>query len=101
LRSAHAFLGAGVDAFVLDAATPQGFGGQGICPSWELATELVHRVEAPCFLAGGLTPDNVASAIAVVRPFGVDVSSGVEVTAGIKDPEKIRQFCRRAKGGKA
>jgi phosphoribosylanthranilate isomerase len=55
-------------------------------------------LDAPCWLAGGLTPENVADAIKTVRPFGVDVSSGVEVSPGVKDPEKVWQFCQRAKG---
>lgn len=97
LAHAHTFLRAGADALLLDAATPKGFGGQGLCPSWELAAELVRHLDAPCWLAGGLNPDNVADAVATVRPFGVDVSSGVEVSPGVKDPEKVRQFCRRAK----
>jgi phosphoribosylanthranilate isomerase len=47
---------------------------------------------------GGLNTENVADAIKMVRPFGVDVSSGVEVSPGVKDPEKVWQFCQRAKG---
>jgi len=97
LEKARNFVKAGCDALVLDTATPAGFGGTGIVPSWELAAELVHRIEVPCFLAGGLTPENVAEAVAFVKPYGVDVSSGVEKEPGVKDPEKIRQFCQRAK----
>ncbi len=97
LEKARAFLKAGCDAFLLDTATTQGFGGTGKTPSWELAAELVRRLDFPCFLAGGLTPENVAAAIAIVQPFGVDVSSGVEVAPGIKDPEKVRRFCQEAK----
>jgi len=48
-------------------------------------------------LAGGLDPSNVASAIDAVRPHGVDVSSGVEAAPGIKDPQKIHEFVRRAR----
>jgi Phosphoribosylanthranilate isomerase len=49
-------------------------------------------------LAGGLQPSNVAAAIAVARPFGVDVSSGVEARPGVKDPRKIYDFVRNARG---
>jgi len=91
------FVKAGCDALVLDTATTQGFGGTGVVGSWELAAELVRNLDVPCLLAGGLTPDNVSEAVSVVKPFGVDVSSGVELSPGIKDAEKIRLFCQRAK----
>lgn len=97
LERSQNFVKAGCNALVLDTATSQGFGGTGIIGSWELAAELVRRLCVPCFLAGGLTADNVLEAIAIVNPFGVDVSSGVESSPGIKDPEKIRLFCQRAK----
>ena len=47
-----------------------------------------------CFLAGGLRADNVGGVITRVRPFGVDVSSGTELRPGVKDPAKVREFCR-------
>ncbi|MCS7185828.1 MAG: phosphoribosylanthranilate isomerase [Armatimonadetes bacterium] len=97
LQQSKNFVKAGCDALVLDTAATYGFGGTGVVGSWELASELVKRLDVPCFLAGGLTPDNVLEAIAAVKPFGVDVSSGVESSPGVKDPEKIRLFCWRAK----
>lgn len=100
LQTAQAFIKAGCDALVLDAETPKGFGGTGILASWDVAAWLVERLDVPCFLAGGLMPDNVANAIATVKPWGVDVSSGVEIAIGIKDAEKVRLFCQRAKGVK-
>ena len=57
---------------------------------WELAAE--HPREPPLVLSGGLDPDNVAEAIELVRPFAVDVASGVEAEPGRKDPEKLRRF---------
>lgn len=94
---AQKFVKAGCDALVLDTATAKGFGGTGEVASWDLAAELVRNLDVPCFLAGGLNPENVREAIEVVKPFGVDVSSGVEAAPGVKDAEKIRLFCLRAK----
>jgi phosphoribosylanthranilate isomerase len=62
---------------------------------WALAAEAART--ASVLLAGGLTPDNVAEAIRLVRPYGVDVSSGVESSPGRKDKEKVRRFIRSAR----
>ena len=70
-------------------------GGTGQSFDWHIAAQLAQRGHS-FLLAGGLTPDNVADAVAQVRPWGVDVSSGVE-TDGVQDQEKIRAFVRRAK----
>jgi len=67
------------------------WGGTGLPVDWPLAAEVVRRLGRPVVLAGGLRPDNVVAAIQVVRPWGVDVSSGVE-TDGVKDEVKIRAF---------
>jgi phosphoribosylanthranilate isomerase len=80
-----------VDAILLDSHTPGQRGGTGATFNWELAVA-AKKFGKPIFLAGGLTCDNVADAIRLVRPFGVDVSSGVEISAGKKDAEKIRRF---------
>ena len=69
--------------------------GAGTTSDWESAAELAARTEL--ILAGGLNAANVASAIARVRPFGVDVSTGVERRPGIKDPMKIESFVRAAR----
>jgi phosphoribosylanthranilate isomerase len=71
-----------------------GHGGEGARADWELVGELAR--DYPVILAGGLSPENVAGAIAAVRPIGVDVSSGVE-TDGVKDPAKIAAFARAAR----
>lgn len=86
---------AGVRGFLVDAFSPDAFGGTGLKADWSLAAEAASA--APILLAGGLTPDNVAQAIEQVRPYGVDVSSGVEAQPGKKDYEKVRAFVRAAK----
>jgi phosphoribosylanthranilate isomerase len=73
--------------------------GIGEMADWGRAAELSAQTEL--ILAGGLTPANVADAIAAVRPYGVDVSSGVEASAGVKDPAKIIEFVDRARAAAA
>jgi phosphoribosylanthranilate isomerase len=73
--------------------------GIGELADWGRAAELSAQTEL--ILAGGLTPANVADAIAAVRPYGVDVSSGVEASAGVKDPAKIIEFVSRARAAAA
>lgn len=81
-------------ALMLDTRVDGLAGGSGRAFDWEAARGLSDRF--PLILSGGLTPDNVGRALDVVRPYGVDVSSGVE-TDGSKDPEKIRQFIERVR----
>jgi phosphoribosylanthranilate isomerase len=69
--------------------------GTGETTDWTAAAKLAARTQL--ILAGGLKPANVAAAIAVARPFGVDVSSGVEAQPGVKDPAKIHEFVRNAR----
>lgn len=69
--------------------------GIGSTSDWHGAAQLARTTQL--VLAGGLNPTNVADAIAAVRPFGVDVSSGVEASPGIKDPARIHEFVRRAR----
>ncbi len=79
------------DAFLLDAYSPSGRGGTGEKFNWELAVA-AQKFGKPIFLAGGLTPENVGDAVKQVRPFAVDVSSGVEAAPGKKDAAKVRAF---------
>lgn len=79
----------GVDVLLIDGSS--GGGGESF-PHEQLA-EMMPGIETPVVLAGGLTPDNVVEAIRIVRPFGVDVSSGVESSRGVKDAGLIREFC--------
>jgi len=84
------------DAFLLDAHSKSGLGGTGEKFNWDLAVDAA-KYGKPIFLAGGLTPENVAEAVRQVRPFAVDVSSGVESAPGKKDPAKVAAFIAAAK----
>lgn len=86
---------AGVRGFVVDTYSDGAYGGTGQTSDWSLAAEAARA--APILLAGGLTPENVQMAIQHVRPYGVDVSSGVEHSPGKKDHAKIAAFLRAAK----
>ena len=81
--------------FLLDAADPVRRGGTGRRVDWEKAAGVCRGRRV--ILAGGLTPENVATAIATVHPYGVDVSSGVEATPGIKDAAKVQAFLANAR----
>jgi phosphoribosylanthranilate isomerase len=86
-------------SLLVDAATPGRYGGTGETVSWVgLADHERWLGETPLILAGGLTPDNVAEAIRIVRPAAVDVASGVESAPGKKDPAKVRDFVANALG---
>ena len=95
-RLAEQFTTAGGVAILLaDAAVDGSWGGSGQAWDWAGATELATR--HPLLLAGGLTPQNVAGAVGIVKPWGVDVASGVE-TGGVTDPAKVHDFISQAKG---
>lgn len=79
-----------VEAILIDGPAP----GEGIAFTWDHLPPLLEKIEKPIFLAGGLTPENVEEAIRIVRPYGVDVSSGVESSRGVKDAAKIEAFCK-------
>jgi phosphoribosylanthranilate isomerase len=84
------------DAWLLDAYVPGQSGGTGATFNWALALA-AKKWGRPVFLAGGLTPENIAQAIRQAQPDGVDVSSGVEVAPGRKDHAKVRAFIQAAK----
>jgi len=78
------------DFHLLDAHLPGMRGGTGETFDWELVR--TRRSKVPLVLSGGLTPENVAEAIAVTAPFAVDTASGTESSPGIKDPAKVAAF---------
>lgn len=90
LSECRAYRTAGVEAFLVDAWVQNAYGGTGVCAAWELAAQLAR--EQCVILAGGLNPDNVGVAIQQVSPYAVDVSSGVERSAGVKDVQKMHAF---------
>lgn len=83
-------------AILVDAHVPGLHGGTGVRVPWHLLAEAAFGV--PLILAGGLTPENVADAVRLVRPWAVDVASGVESKPGIKDAGKMRAFVQAATG---
>ena len=85
------------DAFLLDSRVKGELGGTGETFNWDLAVE-AKKFGKPIFLAGGLTPQNVADAVRKVAPLGVDVSSGVEKSRGIKDVKKMQDFVAAVRG---
>jgi phosphoribosylanthranilate isomerase len=85
-----------VSAFLLDAYAPDALGGTGRVFNWDIAVEAKQFGDV--ILAGGLTPENVADAVRHVRPYAVDVSSGVEQAKGKKDLAKMKLFIESAKG---
>jgi len=84
------------DALFLDSGTPESPGGTGMTFDWEKVAPRVQELRQTLHIvvAGGLTPANVTEAIRILKPWGVDVSSGVEASPGKKDPEKVRAFIR-------
>ncbi len=86
----------GCAGFLLDASVKGSYGGTGKTFDWKLARQ-VAKLGRPVILAGGLTPENVAEAVRVAKPWAVDVASGVEKTPGVKDAQKMRAFVAAAK----
>ena len=90
----HKSRGLGVSAVFFDSGTPQLPGGTGKAFDWNSAAPAIEAIskDTNVVVAGGLTPANVGEAIRILKPWGVDVVSGVEARPGKKDPEKVRAF---------
>ncbi|HEV8591748.1 MAG TPA: phosphoribosylanthranilate isomerase [Pyrinomonadaceae bacterium] len=82
-----------VDAVLLDAYSPNEYGGTGEPFDWTMARKIGSKI----YLAGGLSPENVVEAIAEVRPYAVDACSRLEVTKGVKDRDKVKRFIENVK----
>jgi phosphoribosylanthranilate isomerase len=94
-HSVNGFARENAPALLVDAAVKGSYGGTGVTADLPAAAELAHRY--PLLLAGGLTPENVAQAVRRVRPWGVDVASGVESAPGEKDAVKMSAFVKAVK----
>lgn len=96
--SPEEYVQSGADALLVDSVdASEGFlrlGGTGKIADWKAAAAIVEAVSIPVFLAGGINPENVEKAILEVHPFGIDLCSGVEVSKGKKDPEKLRALVK-------
>jgi phosphoribosylanthranilate isomerase len=86
-----------IDAVLIDSRTAKAVGGTGTSYDWNAAESLFRGAGARLIVAGGLTPSNVSEAVERLRPWGVDVVSGVEIAPGRKDPAKVRAFVRNAR----
>ncbi|MDV2480590.1 phosphoribosylanthranilate isomerase [Methanoculleus sp. Wushi-C6] len=84
------------DALILDTRTTEKIGGTGIPHDWKISATIVANSTIPVLLAGGLTPENVAEAIRIVRPYGVDVHTGIK-RDGVRNPERTLAFAREAR----
>lgn len=94
IKLAHFF-----DAILLDSieVKEDRIGGTGKVHDWNISKRIVSLIKKPVILAGGLTPDNVVDAISYVKPYGVDVNSGVDNIDGEKSPEAVKSFINRSK----
>ena len=84
---------------LLDTYSEKAPGGTGEIFDWSIASDMIAKTDKQIVLAGGLTPSNVETAVRSVNPFGVDVSSGVELSPGKKDMAKLRTFVQGARRG--
>ena len=81
-----------VNKYLIDSFVKDEIGGTGVTGDWDLAKYAVNILPGPVILAGGLTQKNINDAVRKVHPFGVDISSGVEVSPGIKNHDLLKKF---------
>jgi phosphoribosylanthranilate isomerase len=98
LEAGVVLAGSGITALIVDSKTSYRPAGPGVCLDWDISSRMVENVDLPLILAGGLTAENVAHAVEKVKPYAVDVISGVENEPGVKDGEKMKAFVKAAKG---
>ncbi|MGA1823856.1 MAG: phosphoribosylanthranilate isomerase [bacterium] len=87
----------GIAGLVVDSKTSRRPAGTGVALDWKIIKKIAAHIRLPLILAGGLTPENVRDAILIVQPYAVDVISGIEKAAGIKDPQLIKRFIKNVK----
>ena len=96
----EAHIDAGADALLFDTAEiadgKARFGGTGKKSDWNLSAQLIQACPGPAFLSGGIRPENVREAIETVRPYGVDLCSGVEASKGVRDRQKLDRLMENA-----
>ncbi len=86
-----------VRAFLLDTYSKKGYGGTGEAFDWSIAKKAVNLITKPIIIAGGITPENCLIAVNEVKPYGIDVSSGVEISPGQKNIDKVRELITKIK----
>ena len=97
----EAYIDASADALLFDTAEftdgKARFGGTGKQSDWNLSAQLIQTCPVPAFLSGGIRPENVRRAVETVRPYGVDLCSGVEASKGIRDQQKLERLMENAR----
>ena len=97
LEAARVLSETGISGLTVDSKTANRPAGTGVPLDWSIVEQISSAISIPLILAGGLTIQNVTEAIERIRPYGVDVISGVEKTAGVKDAERVCRFVRTVK----
>ena len=98
VNDAKRLVSVGISALLLDSKTSSMPAGTGVSFSWEIARQVRLAINVPLIIAGGLNPGNVRDAIKSIKPFAVDIISGVEDQPGRKDEQKVRAFIQAVKG---